>query len=186
MRGENNSPKDFYYAPIGSSPHARGKLQFNKRLNQTLRLIPACAGKTTAATSPSGGGSAHPRMRGENFFGDEFRFNESGSSPHARGKPSSRLIGFPPCGLIPACAGKTGYRRTRGRPCGAHPRMRGENTHRQKLVRIIRGSSPHARGKPERGGDSTAAWGLIPACAGKTLFRFSGCLIRWAHPRMRG
>ena len=64
--------------------------------------------------------------------------------------------------------------------------MRGENAPKCHLLAPQPGSSPHARGKPHSPGSVVRNTGLIPACAGKTLFRFSGCLIRWAHPRMRG
>ena len=48
------------------------------------------------------------------------------------------------------------------------------------------GSSPHARGKRITGRGVNQAWGLIPACAGKTT---TGNRAGWApeaHPRMRG
>ena len=68
----------------------------------------------------------------------------------------------------------------------AHPRMRGENRDRIPRVFHFWGSSPHARGKL-LGLRLRGRWfGLIPACAGKTVKpRRTRCSHR-AHPRMRG
>ena len=108
MRGENEQKKHSISAPVGSSPHARGKHSFAEALAATLRLIPACAGKT------------EPK--------DVLKDLLTGSSPHARGKRLGGGLRFSLQGLIPACAGKTCLVSGTAQRERAHPRMRGENT----------------------------------------------------------
>ena len=188
MRGENAKTVMLVGTPEGSSPHARGKLGTGFTPNPHVRLIPACAGKTTIDWDSDHVIEAHPRMRGENMTPIFISCARGGSSPHARGKPRLQTASSLASRLIPACAGKTAMVEILTVCSGAHPRMRGENglaarplfcgrgssPHaRGKLkdtdhARLLRGSSPHARGKPYFTNSWKPASGLIPACAGKT------------------
>ena len=89
-------------------------------------------------------------------------------------------------GLIPAHAGKT-LAPCRSRPGSrAHPRSRGENQVQVLKAHFGDGSSPLTRGKLGSAVKEGAGKGLIPAHAGKTLFRLLWAR-RWkAHPRSRG
>ena len=89
-------------------------------------------------------------------------------------------------GLIPACAGKTPSRTRPRRRLRAHPRMRGENNCLSVPSRAWKGSSPHARGKRFRWWSLSCPFGLIPACAGKTVYNSTRHTGQGAHPRMRG
>ena len=51
----------------------------------------------------------------------------------------------------------------------AHPRVCGENTGEELDQILDLGSSPRVRGKLEASGSQLHEFGLIPACAGKTL-----------------
>ena len=113
---------------------------------------------------------AHPRMRGENQTVSLHTATVPGSSPHARGKPEQPQIFGGLDGLIPACAGKTGLPRGGHSNGRAHPRMRGENADIDAVQASGDGSSPHARGKHHTYCHARNDNGLIPACAGKTLF----------------
>ena len=86
MRGENQRSRRFIFRPSGSSPHARGKPNGLRLRVQSLRLIPACAGKTATNEIDNCVFQAHPRMRGENTMVPATAAIVSGSSPHARGK----------------------------------------------------------------------------------------------------
>ena len=166
MRGENRRRRGAMLVREGSSPHARGKPIQEFQARNRVRLIPACAGKTNSFnTMPS---------------------VDRGSSPHARGKPISTFTANEEPGLIPACAGKTSWLQPMSRCRWAHPRMRGENGAHQSQERCLWGSSPHARGKPERAVLKKFSEGLIPACAGKTVGQESHATQARAHPRMRG
>ena len=109
-----------------------------------------------------------------------------GSSPHARGAPSTSATWSAARGIIPACAGSTRARCGPGPWSGDHPRMRGEHT--PLLSRTSRrvGSSPHARGAPSTSATWSAARGIIPACAGSTRARCGPGPWSGDHPRMRG
>ena len=71
----------------GSSPRARGLPRQNVRAAGVLRIIPACAGFTPPATTPTGSGGDHPRMRGVYWAKQRVTPSVTGSSPHARGLP---------------------------------------------------------------------------------------------------
>ena len=144
----------------------RGKLIDWNAFVETLRLIPARAGKTDAIQAVYSGYSAHPRACGENLDFPGFVQENGGSSPRVRGKPIQRGAAFKNDGLIPARAGKTP-----GRLGRTHPRQ---------------GSSPRVRGKLIMRVRVTAEGRLIPARAGKTAgpLRDSTCVP--AHPRACG
>ena len=105
--GENSPPTWPTAGNSGSSPRVRGKLDGILSNLPAIRLIPACAGKTTEASQEAANPQAHPRVCGENLTAAAGGGKNEGSSPRVRGKPVS-LIGRPMrLGLIPACAGKT-------------------------------------------------------------------------------
>ena len=109
-----------------------------------------------------------------------------GSSPLARGLREARLTWPFPARIIPARAGFTG--RLAGRAIGDrdHPRSRGVywstcgSSHRRP------GSSPLARGLPDRQGLRTNIVRIIPARAGFTSPRRGHRPRREDHPRSRG
>ena len=153
----------------GSSPLTRGKLDKTARLTRGRGLIPAHAGKTTAALPGGRASRAHPRSRGENsMLKDRLRY-EDGSSPLTRGKRTPLSVALSLRGLIPAHAGKTIARLRRAWSPGAHPRSRGENVPSTTSASASSGSSPLTRGKLVGGRGVGAGGGLIPAHAGKTL-----------------
>ena len=128
----------------------------------------------------------HPRMCGEHNALAARAIAGEGSSPHVRG-----TLGFPAAcraerGIIPACAGNTVAYCTAVASLRDHPHMCGE--HQVPVwVRVGReGSSPHVRGTLDRIFGSECWNGIIPACAGNTMWGISrGCSPR-DHPRMCG
>ena len=150
MRGENTKTMRFTFTADGSSPHARGKRIHILLVRSMVRLIPACAGKTSQPISKVCTAGAHPRMHGENSRGCRKNAPSGGSSPHARGKLCSLPVLSGLLGLIPACAGKTVESELKVAEARAHPRMRGENTLEASVPFQLWGSSPHARGKHPR------------------------------------
>ena len=166
MRGEHD--EGFHIASLarGSSPHARG--------------APAFA---VAARHSVGD---HPRMRGEHYQGVLSALIIGGSSPHARGALCKGEHTHAVDRIIPACAGSTGLSsNARPRPRD-HPRMRGEHAGDEVLTHKGRGSSPHAWGARAGFVVGAAYAGIIPACAGSTLWRGTWVRRGMDHPRMRG
>ena len=109
-----------------------------------------------------------------------------GSPPHARGKGGAETERGRSGGITPACAGKRQNNPYTGRPIRDHPRMRGEKRRGRKCRDCDGGSPPHARGKVIACLVSLKAFGITPACAGKSTRSRPG--IGWCrdHPRMRG
>ena len=131
----------------GSSPRVRGKLEAPIDPFGPDRLIPACAGKTSALSPTRIPRRAHPRVCGENTAHRRPCASHSGSSPRVRGKLPRARFGRGADGLIPACAGKTGEAPTRGGGPRAHPRVCGENNTAEVCSLGRGGSSPRVRGK---------------------------------------
>ena len=110
----------------------------------------------------------------------------SGSSPLTRGKPPWDGVAVGCGGLIPAHAGKTSGYPAIGGQQAAHPRSRGENGAHGDADALQGGSSPLTRGKRAALQFPPSPHRLIPAHAGKTGRRHSGCMAARAHPRSRG
>ena len=125
-------------------------------------------------------------MRGEKFATEIKGEEDVGSSPLARGKEVECLPVLIHRRIIPACAGKRGRMPSCADPSEDHPRLRGEKTYSGLASINGRGSSPLARGKVFAASTAIFAWGIIPACAGKSnAATWPGSPFR-DHPRLRG
>ena len=129
---------------------------------------------------------AHPRSRGENLVGLAVVVGRCGSSPLTRGKRVGVTLDVWRRGLIPAHAGKTCVCMSTGLGWSAHPRSRGENVFDGARNTHPCGSSPLTRGKPYYLVQHMQHGRLIPAHAGKTMFRRASSVGTSAHPRSRG
>ena len=168
MRGEHERIAASDLDRTGSSPHARGAPGERADGVPPGGLIPACAGSTTRSACRTSRTWAHPRMRGEHEGDGDTLAKGDGSSPHARGAPSSGSRSRRSAGLIPACAGSTAVSFQRPDETRAHPRMRGEHFPGRPVTQISPGSSPHARGALVLMLAAQSTRRLIPACAGST------------------
>ena len=164
----------------------RGKQRPKADRLQNVRLIPACAGKTSEARGSTSFLRAHPRVCGENTRQIERLCQAWGSSPRVRGKQGRQAQSRSSARLIPACAGKTSSPESSNGQPRAHPRVCGENRAVEPVTVAVRGSSPRVRGKQTSAAAALRSPGLIPACAGKTYGLLTvRCVIR-AHPRVCG
>ena len=111
-RGENSHARPRPDWTRGSSPLTRGKHAASVNRRMEHGLIPAHAGKTSLAASPSSRRPAHPRSRGENTSRTAKSTAHGGSSPLTRGKLSRQAPSWLDTGLIPAHAGKTSRARS--------------------------------------------------------------------------
>ena len=170
----------------GSSPRVRGKPPSLIGSCSSIRLIPACAGKTSTRRSGDTPARAHPRVCGENGPCHAHGLEHVGSSPRVRGKPDTATEWMRARGLIPACAGKTPPSEAASTSWPAHPRVCGENDNMPMRRITDWGSSPRVRGKLRAPICSLKPFGLIPACAGKTARRRPRGCGGWAHPRVCG
>ena len=152
----------------GSSPLARGTLLPMIPIIGFGGLIPARAGNTGESSPHPTPGRAHPRSRGEHQQGCLRCGELRGSSPLARGTRRALLKSVSSPGLIPARAGNTARQEEQGTHSRAHPRSRGEHVSGASALSLSVGSSPLARGTPNKPRISACAIGLIPARAGNT------------------
>ena len=150
MRGEHAIQATGAELGEGSSPHARGARGRRAKRQAQAGIIPACAGSTLGAPSTSRGTRDHPRMRGEHGPVRRYSLDMAGSSPHARGARAPAPLLGNRVGIIPACAGSTKGYDFSILPQEDHPRMRGEHVASTPYLALSVGSSPHARGAPDR------------------------------------
>ena len=149
-------------------------------------LIPAHAGKTLTFPAQRTPRWAHPRACGENTTSPSASAATAGSSPRMRGKPRMKQARSVSVGLIPAHAGKTPRKDFRPLIAPAHPRACGENVDRSTVRAEKAGSSPRMRGKPLRRLSAMFSARLIPAHAGKTVYKLASGESWPAHPRACG
>ena len=109
-----------------------------------------------------------------------------GSPPLARGKGSTRVLTPARTRITPACAGKRQSVRVNGRRIWDHPRLRGEKNLPTLHFLHILGSPPLARGKVKAQLYLDDAFGITPACAGKSRSLNLLSLFCRDHPRLRG
>ena len=147
MGGEKTHPSYSPCATLGSPPHGRGKDCFSCVFVHRTRITPAWAGKSD---SPSGKRNIlwdHPRMGGEKHGEAAARCSAPGSPPHGRGKAHSLSIIQKAMRITPAWAGKSALQTLRRSVREDHPRMGGEKLMYAALLKYLRGSPPHGRGK---------------------------------------
>ena len=125
-------------------------------------------------------------MRGEDLSMTISKASETGSPPHARGRPPKPHDPQPPHRITPACAGKTDEGDLEELAAGDHPRMRGEDGDAFVSGADDGGSPPHARGRLSDDGAVVVHERITPACAGKTSSRPPPQPHPQDHPRMRG
>ena len=149
-RGEHLHLTNSNFGNDGSSPLARGTLLTVPDDNRVVRLIPARAGNTNGRLRKYLAKTAHPRSRGEHEDVKPGREDDFGSSPLARGTQICLRYLKISLRLIPARAGNTNVL-LYARVCApAHPRSRGEHLRYCARSVLRLGSSPLARGTPNR------------------------------------
>ena len=171
---------------LGSSPLARGLRRAPRPPRQAVRIIPARAGFTQDPGPVRAGLRDHPRSRGVYTTASAWGRTTSGSSPLARGLRVPYTQVMQSMGIIPARAGFTPTGRTSPRSLTDHPRSRGVYVRRDSVCWAVAGSSPLARGLPDRVNPQGEGVGIIPARAGFTLRVAGRPQDRGDHPRSRG
>ena len=164
----------------------RGKLPCRRSDQCRNRIIPAHAGQTGPAISPTVPRSDHPRACGANSCDAASGRIVTGSSPRMRGKRQRKPNTQHRTRIIPAHAGQTcSDLVTMGRKPD-HPRACGANFQPSRLVGLLGGSSPRMRGKPVHQFGSVFIGRIIPAHAGQTRRRVRIPVIVPDHPRACG
>ena len=170
----------------GSSPLARGLLALDVDPPGPPRIIPARAGFTRPWTPGSSPPGDHPRSRGVYGSTTSASLTHGGSSPLARGLRLHPLRRAVRRGIIPARAGFTPTWASTCTGWSDHPRSRGVYCPGAGRPLPETGSSPLARGLPQRGHGFRAIPGIIPARAGFTRPCSPSAPEPQDHPRSRG
>ena len=143
-KGENQQPAR---TNMGSPPRARGKGCISIFFRESMRITPACAGKSLSTALCAMKTRDHPRVRGEKSAKRLVCRSLAGSPPRVRGKVDRVAQHHVQNRITPACAGKS-------LPVGAvigifgdHPRVCGEKRARGCTKVDKKGSPPRARGK---------------------------------------
>ena len=152
----------------GSPPHVRGRADAALHHQNAIGITPACAGKRPCRRACRSCGRDHPRACGEEAVTLLYAFADEGSPPRVRGRGNGSKMGFFGSRITPARAGKRnrpppGLRRSRD-----HPRACGEEQHDFSQGLPRRGSPPRVRGRVNGISVDIPAWGITPACAGKS------------------
>ena len=152
----------------GSSPLARGLRLAEYEPIHADGIIPARAGFTFLLRRYPANLADHPRSRGVYRRSARCWLNWPGSSPLARGLRRRGGRGCARGRIIPARAGFTRRDPPPARRPGDHPRSRGVYSVKNLAMRVVRGSSPLARGLRPRRRPRRRDRGIIPARAGFT------------------
>ena len=110
----------------------------------------------------------------------------TGSPSRVRGKGTAPRPCSAARGITPACAGKSFFMALRHRTGRDHPRVCGEKSATAQIFMIVGGSPPRVRGKGIFDCVGRAAFGITPACAGKSRRRNYRSIPSGDHPRVCG
>ena len=117
---------------LGSPPRVRGKEYQSSGDWTTLRITPACAGKSYSQDVNEPQSQDHPRVCGEKFKILFSASSSEGSPPRVRGKGKVLEKLAVEAGITPACAGKRKPSTNTRCPKKDHPRVCGEKLERHR------------------------------------------------------
>ena len=121
----------------GSPPHVREGRKDIYFLNQSMRITPACAGRTSVLDNKNVKSRDHPRMCGKDLYRQASDLCPRGSPPHVREglESKSKILSF--FRITPACAGRTLTKGNSIFPLRDHPRMCGKDIKRSRILQCF-------------------------------------------------
>ena len=150
------------------------------------RITPAHAGKSCPQRTLSPRPQDHPRVCGEKLDRTVLSVEAEGSPPPVRGKALCTPGRTHPPRITPACAGKRASPSSPWSHAGDHPRLCGEKVLVLCMAAPSAGSPPPVRGKAHEHRLNFLAFGITPACAGKSPPRSRLMTLATDHPRLCG
>ena len=165
--GGTGAPINPTYPAGGLSPRVRGNHRPRRRVWQSNRSIPACAGEPSGGANSNPGGEVYPRVCGGTQAGLRRPSPPEGLSPRVRGNPPHPVPARPVPRSIPACAGEPMESAVGLSVLRVYPRVCGGTLDFAQPGSPIDGLSPRVRGNLRTPTRSPGMWGSIPACAGE-------------------
>ena len=162
------------FVSMGSPPPMRGKDMNKSKIDSSIRITPAYAGKRLRRQAPRCQSEDHPRLCGEKQTVTNLLMANIGSPPPMRGKVISCTVNSKCIGITPAYAGKRANIFARVLLQWDHPRLCGEKIAEPPMYLIVTGSPPPMRGKGPMCQWRRAHKRITPAYAGK---RFLNSLL---------
>ena len=186
MCGEKFSDLALLPQGVGLPPRVRGKEYELDEMDKSIRITPACAGKSSTLAQKDESGKDHPRVCGEKHPEGAGGSPGGGSPPRVRGKVN--MGGEIPelTGITPACAGKSRHRAPGPGRSEDHPRVCGEKSWSMLASHWPPGSPPRVRGKVRLSVARGRTTGITPACAGKRALGSNPEPENRDHPRVCG
>ena len=105
--GEKLQSNQLLQEEKGSPPRVRGKAETDNHALNTMRITPACAGKSGRTSRANGCNEDHPRVCGEKPECKVSSGYTKGSPPRVRGKERAYYQANKERRITPACAGKS-------------------------------------------------------------------------------
>ena len=141
---------------VGSSPHENAGSPPRVReghnvfiaTNHTVRITPACAGRTVVVEDAAVVVGDHPRVCGKDYAGANLLVVRKR--------------------ITPACAGRTLCRLLTTRWSWDHPRVCGKDFFHFSIFSLMSGSPPRVREGLHQHAERHKSRGITPACAGRT------------------
>ena len=125
-------------------------------------------------------------MRGDPPFISLITHLQHWSTPHARGSTFHHHLVNASASVYPACAGIHPNFKYREIVSNSLPRMRGDPPGTEDQGKVLRGSTPHARGSTLTLAPCNGPFIVYPACAGIHPTAFASGSLNIRLPRMRG
>ena len=186
MCGEKWGIKQVSKHQDGSPPRVRGEAFPFCDYSISLRITPACAGRSCQTRPTCGFRRDHPRVCGEKLYRIASASAIRGSPPRVRGEAGRPYLICPIGGITPACAGRSHRRCGTAAQLADHPRVRGEKNIPPEATAEWTGSPPRARGEATFMANRSFQGGITPACAGRRGSHSRIQRAYWDHPRVRG
>ena len=151
-----------------------------------IGITPAYAGKRHADPDTVFRHQDHPRLCGEKLPWDIYEVLTLGSPPPMRGKVQYLIILDTLIRITPAYAGKSDLLQASEHCQQDHPRLCGEKSPASPHKPITPGSPPPMRGKGYGRGSADPVFGITPAYAGKSTWKYMPFVTSQDHPRLCG
>ena len=186
MGGEQNTICCHRFIWVGSSPRGRGTVCFHVQNCNVTRFIPAWAGNRGEGGLVSANVTVHPRVGGEQAYGDNDLRGGIGSSPRGRGTVYLRICRRCDLRFIPAWAGNRWGGHWMATLRAVHPRVGGEQGKASNRTGQHIGSSPRGRGTAQSSNPIRRSKRFIPAWAGNSCAIVRAAHAAPVHPRVGG